>query len=125
MQPSILIVDDQKETRDTLARYLSTDYEIHTASNGSDAMQKIRENSKIELVLSDVDMPEMDGMELLEQIMASRNTVPTIFITGSPIEGLAVNALQKGAYDFMTKPVDLFRLGASIKSAIHEISVDA
>ena len=61
MKPSLLIVDDEKPVRDNLAKYLSDGYIAYTAANGQEAIKKIGENSDIEVVLSDMKMPEMDG----------------------------------------------------------------
>ncbi len=125
MKFSILIVDDEKVLLDSLARYLSDEYVIYTASNGNDAVQKLYENSDIELILSDVEMPEMDGIELLDKVNTSCKNIPFIFITGSLIVKKAVDAMRKGAYDYQTKPVDLDRLGTAIKSAIENNKASA
>jgi two-component system response regulator YesN len=65
MKPSILIVDDEKVVCEGLANYLSENYLTHTAYNGKDALKVLNENSDIEVILSDLKMPEMDGIELL------------------------------------------------------------
>jgi len=118
MKPSILIVDDEILIRDSLARLLSPDYTIYQASNGREAMQMLRENKGIELVLSDMKMPEMDGIELLEKIRSKHSDVTVILMTAfSSIESVT-DAKKKGAYDCLPKPIDLNKLETTIKSAL-------
>ncbi len=118
MKRSILIVDDEKDLLNSLARYLSYEYVIYTASSGSEAIQRLYEHSEIDLILSDVEMPEMDGIELLNKVKTSNKNIPFIFITGSSVVKQAVDAMRKGAYDYQTKPVDMARLETSINNAI-------
>jgi len=118
MKTSILIVDDEKVITENLARYLSKKYIVYTAFNGHEALKKINENSDIEVLLSDLKMPEMDGLELLEKIQSSSNELITIFVTGfSTIESV-VNVMKMGAYDYLTKPIDLNKLQITLKNAI-------
>jgi two-component system response regulator HydG len=118
MKPSILIVDDEKTTRVGLTRALSSNYKVYQASNGREALEVLSKNSGIEVVLSDVRMPEMEGTELLERIHAEHKDVVVIFITAfSSIES-AVDAMRRGAYDYLTKPLDLNKLEITIKNAI-------
>jgi DNA-binding NtrC family response regulator len=118
MQTSVLIVDDERAVRENLARYLSDEYIVHTAANGHEALKKINENSDIEVLLSDLKMPEMDGLELLEKIQSGSNELITIFVTGFSTIESAVNAMRKGAYDYLTKPIDLNKLQITLKNAI-------
>jgi DNA-binding NtrC family response regulator len=118
MKPTVLIVDDEKAVRENLAQYLSEDYVTETASNGSEALHKISENSDIEVLLSDLKMPEMDGIELLEKIQSMNRDIVTIFITGFSTIESAVDAMRKGAYDYLTKPIDLNKLEITVKNAI-------
>ncbi|MEF9426043.1 MAG: sigma-54 dependent transcriptional regulator [Candidatus Mariimomonas ferrooxydans] len=118
MKPSVLIVDDEKSAREGLARYLSSDYLTCVAVNGHEAIKKLRENSDIDVVLSDMMMPEMDGIELQEKINAENKDVILIFMTAYSTIETAVDAMRKGAYDYMTKPLDLNRLEITIKNAI-------
>ncbi len=118
MKPSILIVDDEKTVRDNLAKYLSPEYTAYTASNGHEAVQQLSENSDIEIVLSDMKMPGMDGLELLEKVHENNNDVVVILITGFSTIESAVDAMRRGAYDYLTKPIDLNKLEITIKNAI-------
>ena len=118
MKHSILIVDDERSVRENLAKYLSSDYIAYTASNGHEALQRVAENSDIEVILSDMKMPEMDGIELLEKIAADNKDIVVILITGFSTIESAVDAMRRGAYDYLTKPIDLNKLEITIKNAI-------
>ncbi len=118
MKPSILIVDDEKSVRDNLAKYLSVDYTAYTAANGREALEKLKDNSDIEVILSDMKMPEMDGIELLERVSADNHDIVVILITGFSTIESAVDAMRRGAYDYLTKPIDLNKLEITIKNAI-------
>ena len=117
-KPSILIVDDDKTVRESLAKYLSGEYSTYTASNGHEAINRISDNSDIEFIVSDLKMPVMDGIELLEKLQADHKDIVTIFITGYSTIESAVDSMRKGAYDYLTKPVDLNKLEITIKNAI-------
>jgi DNA-binding NtrC family response regulator len=117
-KPSILIVDDDKTVRESLAKYLSGEYNTYTASNGHEAIIRISDNSDIEFIVSDLKMPGIDGIELLEKLQADNKDIVTIFITGYSTIESAVDAMRKGAYDYLTKPVDLNKLEITIKNAI-------
>lgn len=106
---AILIVDDDKMTRQTLSMALEDDYEIFTADGGVNGLQVI-EDEKIDLILSDLDMPIMSGIELLEKINDLDGTYPVIFITGQGTIETAVKAMKMGASDYVSKPVNLERL---------------
>ncbi|MBI4687621.1 MAG: sigma-54-dependent Fis family transcriptional regulator [Nitrospirae bacterium] len=118
MKKSILIVDDDKNTREGMARTLSANYATYTATNGIEALSVLGKNEDIDMVLTDLMMPEMDGIELLEKIRPASNDIVVIMITGfSSIES-AVDAMRKGAYDYITKPIDLNKLEITIKNAL-------
>ncbi|MBI5666276.1 MAG: sigma-54-dependent Fis family transcriptional regulator [Nitrospirae bacterium] len=118
MKPSILIVDDEKSIRDNLAKYLSGDYTTYTAANGREAVRELTENSDIEVVLSDMKMPVMDGLELLQKVREDNRDVVVILITGFSTIESAVDAMRRGAYDYLTKPIDLNKLEITLKNAI-------
>ena len=115
---SILIVDDQRSIRERLASALSGSYKTYQAANGKEAMDIITMNRDIRVVVSDCDMPEVSGIELLDMIKEKNTKVGVIFVTGSGSVELAVDAMKKGAIDYMTKPVDLYKLETTIQLAI-------
>ena len=118
MQNSILIVEDEKMVREGLARALSRTYKTYQASNGKEAIQIISGNSDIKVIVSDLKMPEVDGFELLEKIRAVNKDINIIFVTAFFSVESAVDAMKKGAFDYMTKPVDLKKLDTTIQKAI-------
>jgi DNA-binding NtrC family response regulator len=115
---SILIVEDEKIVREGLARALSRTYKTFQACNGSEAIELISRNNDIRVVVSDMKMPEVDGFELLEKIQTENRKVDVIFVTAFFSVESAVDAIKRGAYDYMTKPVDLKKLEKTIKSAL-------
>jgi DNA-binding NtrC family response regulator len=118
MKHSILIVDDDKAVRENLTKYFSSQYITHSASNGREAIRMIGEIGDIEIILSDLEMPSMDGIELLEKIQAVNKNIATIIISGSPEFMSADDVLKKGAFGYFTKPVDLDNLDSTIRNAL-------
>ena len=122
MKPTtLLIVDDDKITRETLALALEDDYETLTAKDGKSALE-ILNKSEISLVLSDLFMPGMNGIELLKQINTLFSDIcekpPVIFITGQGSVETAVEAMKLGAYYYVTKPVNIDRLCILIEKTL-------
>lgn len=117
MQPSILIVEDDRITRESLAKALSGDYIIHTAGNGVDALSLL-EKETIDVVITDVKMPLKDGMKILETVKRASPDIIIIMVTGFATVESAVDAMKKGAYDYITKPVNIDRLHMLIEKAI-------
>ena len=127
MKPTtLLIVDDDKITRETLALALEDDYETLTAKDGKSALE-ILNKSEISLVLSDLFMPGMNGIELLKQINTLFSDIcekpPVIFITGQGSVETAVEAMKLGAYDYVTKPVNIDRLCILIEKTLENKSL--
>ena len=114
----ILIVDDDSITRKTLSMALEDDYETITAGGGSEALE-ILGREEIDLVLSDLDMPGMNGIELLEKIKETEKPLPLIFITGQGTIETAVKAMKLGACDYVSKPVNVDRLIGVITHLVH------
>ena len=113
----ILIVDDEKSVRETLREMLEYEgYEVVEADSGLQALDLFSQQS-FDVVLCDIKMPGMDGMELLEKILQSYD-IPVIMISGHGTIDTAVDAIKKGAFDFIIKPFDLNRLLISIRNAI-------
>ncbi|MDD3630979.1 MAG: sigma-54 dependent transcriptional regulator, partial [Bacteroidales bacterium] len=113
----ILIVDDEKSVRETLREMLEYEgYEVVEADSGLQALDLFSQQS-FDVVLCDIKMPGMDGMELLEKILQSYD-IPVIMISGHGTIDTAVDAIKKGAFDFIIKPFDLNRLLISIRNAL-------
>lgn len=117
MSASLLIVDDDKLTRETLASAMEGRYRVATAKDGRDALQMLAEQ-EFDAVLSDLMMPDIDGLAMLEQIYVLENKPAVIFITGHATVESAVHAMKRGAYDYITKPVNLERLELLLQKAL-------
>ena len=117
-KPSVLIVDDEKHTRDGLARALNRDYEVLLAEDGHRALDVLSERS-VDVVLSDLRMPKMDGMALMKRILARTPRPVMILLTAYGNEEVAVEAMKQGADDYMPKPVNLDKLELAIKRFLH------
>lgn len=116
--PGILVIDDEKSIRNTLKDILEYEkFEVTLAENGKDGLEKFQQKD-FELVLCDIKMPEMDGTEVLEKLMELSADVPVIMISGHGNIETAVEAIKKGAYDFIEKPLDLNRLLVTIRNAL-------
>lgn len=115
--PTILIVDDDKMTRQTLSLALQDSYQTIIAKDGKTALTVLREE-EIDVVLSDLFMPGMNGIELLEEINRLPERPPVIFITGQGTVETAVQAMKLGAYDYVTKPVNIDRLCLTIEKTL-------
>ncbi len=113
----ILVIDDQKSIRNTLKEILEYEsYEVEVAENGEEGIE-IFSKEKFDLILCDIKMPNMDGMEVLDIITEKDSDIPVIMISGHGNIDTAVEAIKKGAYDFIEKPLDLNRLLVTIKNA--------
>ncbi|MEP5106503.1 MAG: response regulator, partial [Ekhidna sp.] len=114
----ILVVDDEKSIRDALADILTEEkYEVLTAEDGEDGWNKLQAE-KIDLVLCDIKMPKMDGMELLGKVSDDGLDVPFVMISAHGTIDTAVDATKKGAYDFIQKPPDLNRILLTVRHAL-------
>ncbi len=114
----ILIVDDEKSIRDALSDILEEEkYEVITAQDGEDGWDKLS-NEKVDLVLCDIKMPKMDGLELLSKASEEGMDTPFVMISAHGTIDTAVEATKKGAYDFIQKPPDLNRILVTVRNGI-------
>src|SRR5919205_2611181 len=114
----ILIIDDEKAIRKTLTEILSFEgYKIEEAADGEEGLKKFKEKT-FDAVLCDIKMPKIDGLEFLQKAVETNPDVPIIMISGHGTIETAVEAVKKGAYDFIQKPPDLNRLLITIRNAI-------
>ena len=116
-KPTILIVDDEKNTREGLARALQRSYTILLAEDAHRALDLLNEH-RVDVVLSDVRMPGMDGLQLTRRILARSPQPLCILLTAYGTVELAVEAMKEGAYDFLSKPVNLDRLELILQRAL-------
>jgi two-component system, NtrC family, nitrogen regulation response regulator NtrX len=114
----ILIIDDEKAIRKTLMEILSFEgYKVDEASDGEEGLKKFKEKA-YDLVLCDIKMPKLDGIEFLQKAGESNPDIPIIMISGHGNIETAVDAVKKGAYDYISKPPDLNRLLITIRNAM-------
>ena len=115
--PKILIIDDERAIRNSLKDILETeDYKVDTAEDGIIGLEMVKKNS-YEIILCDIKMPKMDGIEVLQEVVKITDT-PVIMISGHGNIDTAVGAIRKGAFDYIEKPPDLNRLLITIRNAI-------
>jgi len=120
---SVLIVDDEKNTRDGLARLLRGKYETRGVASGSDALDALSQRS-FDVMLSDIRMPGMDGITLMRRAMAAHPDLRVILLTAYGSIETAVEAVKEGACDYLTKPVNLDDLEQRIRRAIRSSEVE-
>ena len=114
----ILIVDDDKSIRKTLRDILEFEkYDIDEAADGLECVVKIKQN-QYDVIILDVKMPRMDGMEAIDKIQDIHPELPVIMISGHGNIDTAVEAVKKGAFDFIQKPPDLNRLLITLRNAL-------
>ena len=120
---NILIIDDEKAIRKTLGEILSYEgYKLDEAGDGEDALKRFKEKA-YDVVLCYIKMPKMDGIEFLEKAREANPDVPIIMISGHGTIETAVEAVKKGAYDYISKPPDLNRLLITIRNAMDKTSL--
>ncbi|MBT3208298.1 MAG: sigma-54-dependent Fis family transcriptional regulator [Bacteroidetes bacterium] len=113
----ILVIDDQRSIRNSLKDILEYEnYKVDLAEDGFAGLELIKSN-EYEIILCDIKMPKMDGLEMLPKIMEITNDTPVIMISGHGNIDTAVEAIKKGAFDFIEKPLDLNRMLITIKNA--------
>lgn len=115
--PSVLIIDDERPIRQTLREILEYEnFTVFEAENGQEGIDLIKAQ-KFDVVLCDIKMPKMDGIEVLEKILDITDT-PVVMISGHGNIDTAVEAIKKGAFDYISKPPDLNRLLVTIRNAL-------
>ena len=125
MQQSILIIDDERAIRNTLSEILSAEgFTTDVAVDGIEGVKKIKEGN-YDCILCDIKMPRMDGIEVLQVARQEKPDTPFIVISGHGNIETAVDAVKKGAYDFISKPPDLNRMLITIRNAMDKKSLVA
>ncbi len=119
----VLIVDDEKSVRRSLKKLLSYEkFRIFTAPDGPTALQ-IVDSERVDIVLLDIKMPGMDGIETLEKMKEIKKDLPVIIISGHGTISTAVKATKLGAFDFLEKPVDMDKLLLTIRNGLKQIEL--
>lgn len=113
----ILIIDDERAIRRALREILEfEDFQVDEAENGAEGLEKAK-NTLYDIIFCDIKMPQMDGMEVLDALIAQKIDSPVIMISGHGNIETAVDAIKKGAFDFIEKPLDLNRILVTIRNA--------
>ncbi|MBK6837235.1 MAG: sigma-54-dependent Fis family transcriptional regulator [Bacteroidetes bacterium] len=121
--PRILIIDDEKAIRNTLRDILQYEkFEVDEAADGLEGLKKA-EAGNFDLVLCDIKMPKMDGIEVLSKLQEMNPDLPVVMISGHGTIETAVEAIKKGAYDYIAKPPDLNRLLVTVRNAMDRSSL--
>ena len=120
----VLIVDDDKNTRDGLVRALRGRYDVIPAESGDKALE-ILSNNEVDIILSDVRMPGIDGITLIQRARANKPDLISILLTAYGNVEIAVEAMKAGAYDFLMKPVNLDHLDLLLQRALRSREVEA
>ena len=116
----ILIIEDESAIRRVLTKILveeSKEYEVEEAADGVEGVEKLKKED-YDLVLCDIKMPKMDGMEVLAEVKKLKPEIPFVMISGHGDLETAVNAMRLGAYDYISKPPDLNRLLNTVRNAL-------
>ena len=114
----ILVIDDDKPIRNTLREILEFEkFKVDDAEDGASGIAKVKKGG-FDLVLCDIKMPKMDGIEVLEKILESNPDLPVVMISGHGSIETAVEAIKLGAFDFIAKPLDLNRLLVTVRNAL-------
>jgi len=123
MRPAVLIVDDDAGLRESFRLILEESYELVEASDGRQALDIVR-NREIDLVLLDIRLPEMDGIEVLERIKAMDEQVEVVLVTAVKTVRTAVAAMKLGAFDYLTKPFEEDDLLSVVRRALEKRSLE-
>jgi len=114
----ILVIDDDRPIRSTLREILEFEkFTVDDAEDGVEGIKKV-EKTSFDLVLCDIKMPKMDGIEVLQKILELRAETPVVMISGHGDIETAVGAIKQGAFDFIAKPLDLNRLLVTVRNAL-------
>jgi DNA-binding NtrC family response regulator len=123
MKYNVLVVDDEKNIREGLAKLLGLEgYRTFPAADGREALASL-ERGDMDLIITDLKMPNLPGEELLRQVRGASPGLPVIILTGHGTIESAVQAMKQGAYDYLTKPVDMSRLTLLVSRALAEWEV--
>jgi DNA-binding NtrC family response regulator len=119
LKARILVVDDDLPVADVVCKVLMNEgFDVEIASNGKSALDFLREDRQFDLVITDMRMPEMDGLELLREIGYSKDHLPVIVLTGYPTVENGIQSITEGAYDYLAKPFRARGLLEAVQAAL-------
>lgn len=121
----ILVIDDERPIRNTMKDILEFEkHQVDVAEDGIKGLEKIKAGA-FDLIFSDIKMPELDGIEMLEKVREFNTETPIVMISGHGNIETAVECLKKGAFDFIEKPIDLNRLLVTVRNALEKTTLVA
>ncbi|RLC18629.1 MAG: response regulator [Deltaproteobacteria bacterium] len=116
--PFIMLVDDEVPLVETMAKRLATrNFEIIKAFSAEEGLEKLKDNQNLDVIVLDIKMPGMDGIEALKKIKKQTPLVEIIMLTGNATIESAIDAMKLGAYDFLMKPFDIEELAGKVEAA--------
>ena len=119
-QKTILFVDDEESILSVSSEFFQRKgYQTLTAKSGAEAL-KILEHQRVDCCFTDINMPEMNGLELAEKIRINDNTMPVIVMTGFPSLENTIQTIKNGVVDFLIKPVNLKQMELSVQRVIQQ-----
>jgi len=122
MRKRILVIDDEEPIRETLRLGLEPEgYEVVTAADGPEGLERFADGAGWDLVLLDQRMPEMDGLEVLQRLRAANRSVPVMLLTAHGSIELTGKSLASGARGFLTKPISLRSLREVVRKALEPV----
>ncbi len=123
MSNRILVVDDEASIRQSLYDVLTMeDYEVVLAQHAEDGLSKLEQNS-FDLIISDIKMPKMDGLEFLQLLRQRQPKIPVLMISGHGNADTEAQAKALGAYAFLSKPIDLMQLLSQVEDALASVEL--
>ena len=122
-RPTVLLLDDDEDARNSMARYLRKEgYDVLIGADGEEGLNIFREQ-RIDVVVTDIMMPKMGGLELLEEINKTPGDTAVILVTGVGNEEMVINAMREGADNFLRKPVDIEHLLVTVDKAYERVGL--
>ncbi|NDC80076.1 MAG: sigma-54-dependent Fis family transcriptional regulator [Verrucomicrobia bacterium] len=122
-KPNLLVVDDEKNTRDALRRVLEDTFEVYTTADVK-GVKNLMENSSMDAILTDLRLGNESGMQVLELCRQADPPIPCVVMTAYGSVETAVDAMRRGAYDYVTKPLDLQRVEILLRRAVRSVRVE-
>ncbi len=118
-KPFVILVDDEVDFIDTMSKRLQKrDYKVLTATDGQQALEMVDSNRNLEVMILDVKMPGMDGIEVLEEMKKRYPLIEVIMLTGHATIESAIDGMKIGAFDYLMKPCDIEQLSQKIQEAV-------
>ena len=120
-KPFVMLVDDEADFIDTMSKRLQKrDVKVLTAYNGEEALEQVSRNRNLEVMILDVKMPGMDGLEVLTEMKKNYPLVEVIMLTGHATIESAIEGMKAGAFDYLMKPCDLDQLMEKVQEAVNK-----